>query len=280
MLKYTNNTFSAYQYLVTYDVKGESERAEAFTDNIEDVFFMVNTYPNLYSNPVSEEVTLSTEQLGRLREINDLVLEHKENYAFDFEAYVRYGIMTNQDPALAPIAASSKEATVKFLVDELKPTIKKMRDTKSVSGVELFGRKFDSDSLAKENVTGYVTLGLLEIATKGKCDRMFDWKDYNNEFVKLTYEQICQLAKYIAGHIQSCFSAESLTHLELSKMEVADLLKFPETEMYNRIGRVNPEEEDKTASGQPAPTTPTNANALATIYEQCYQAALKHIIEE
>ena len=37
MLKFTNNTFSAYKYLVTYDVKGESERAETFTDNIADV---------------------------------------------------------------------------------------------------------------------------------------------------------------------------------------------------------------------------------------------------
>ena len=41
MLKFTNNTFSAYKYLVTYDVKGESERAETFTDNIADVFFML-----------------------------------------------------------------------------------------------------------------------------------------------------------------------------------------------------------------------------------------------
>ena len=281
MLKYTNNTFSAYKYLVTYDVKGESERAEAFTDNIADVFFMVNTYPLKYSNPVSEEIILTPEQDARIKEINDLNIEHKENYTFDFNMYVRYGIMTNQDPALASIAASSKDLTVKFLVEQLKPAIKKLRDLKSAGGVEMFGRKFDSDSLAKENITGYVTLGLLEITTKGKCDRTFDWKDYNNEFAKLTYEQICQLAKLIAGHIQACFSAESLTHMELSKLDVATLLKFPDNAVYDRVGRVVETEEDlSTGKKTKKEVTPSNLPDLGKIYDKAYEMALKHILEE
>lgn len=281
MLKFTNNTFSAYKYLVTYDVKGESERAETFTDNIADVFFMVNTYPFKYSNPVSEEVILTPEQDARIKEINDLNLEHKENYTLDFNMYVRYGIMTNQDPALAPIAASSKDLTVKYLVDRLKPAIKQLRDLKSAGGVELFGRKFDSDSLAKENITGYVTLGLLEIATKGKCDRTFDWKDYNNEFTKLTYEQVCQLAKLIAGHIQACFSAESLTHLELAKLEVATLLKFPGNESFNRVGRTVETEQDLTTGKKSKKeVTPAELPDLQKIFDQAYAVALKHIIEE
>lgn len=280
MLKYINNKFSAYKYLVTYDVKGESVRAEAFTDNIEDVFHMINTYPNKYSNGISETIEVTPEQEARLTEVNDLNLEHKENYLQDFESYVRFGIMTNQDPALTEIAASSKELTVKFLVDRLKPAIKALRDQKSVGGVELFGRKFDSDSLAKENVTGYVTLGLLEIATKGRCDRTFDWKDYNNEFAKLTYEQICQLAKLIAGHIQACFSAESLTHMELAKREVKELLKFPGNEVFDRVGRSVETEVDLSTGTTTTTEKKTPAADLSSIYDSCYAITFKHILEE
>ena len=280
MLKYINNKFSAYKYLVTYDVKGESVRAEAFTDNIEDVFHMINTYPNKYSNGISETIEVTPEQEARLAEVNDLNLEHKENYLQDFESYVRFGIMTNQDPALASIAESSKALTVKFLVDRLKPAIKALRDQKSIGGVELFGRKFDSDSLAKENVTGYVTLGLLEITTKGRCDRTFDWKDYNNEFAKLTYEQICQLAKLIAGHIQACFSAESLTHMELAKREVKELLKFPGNEVFDRVGRSVETEVDLTTGTTTTTEKKTPAADLSSIYDSCYAIALKHILEE
>ena len=280
MLKYINNKFSAYKYLVTYDVKGEPVRAEAFTDNIEDVFQMINTYPTRYSNGISETIEVTPEQEARLAEVNDLNLEHKENYLQDFESYVRFGIMTNQDPALAAIAASSKELTVKFLADRLKPAIKALRDQKSVGGVELFGRKFDSDSLAKENVTGYVTLGLLEIATKGRCNRTFDWKDYNNEFTKLTYEQICQLAKLIAGHIQACFSAESLTYVELAKLEVKKLLKFPGNEVFDRVGK-NVETEVDLSTGTTTTTEKKNPSEdLSSIYDSCYAIALKHILEE
>ena len=280
MLKYINNKFSAYKYLVTYDVKGESVRAEAFTDNIEDVFHMINTYPNKYSNGISETIEVTPEQEARLAEVNDLNLEHKENYLQDFESYVRFGIMTNQDPALTEIAASSKELTVKFLVDRLKPAVKALRDQKSVGGVELFGRKFDSDSLAKENVTGYVTLGLLEIATKGRCDRTFDWKDYNNEFAKLTYEQICQLAKLIAGHIQACFSAEALTYVELAKLEVKKLLKFPGNEVFDRVGRSVETEIDLSTGTTTTTEKKTPSEDLSSIYDSCYAIALKHILEE
>ena len=280
MLKYINNKFSAYKYLVTYDVKGEPVRAEAFTDNIEDVFQMINTYPTRYSNGISETIEVTPEQEARLAEVNDLNLEHKENYLQDFESYVRFGIMTNQDPALATIAASSKELTVKFLADRLKPAVKALRDQKSVGGVELFGRKFDSDSLAKENVTGYVTLGLLEIATKGRCDRTFDWKDYNNEFTKLTYEQICQLAKLVAGHIQACFSAESLTYGELAKLEVKKLLKFPGNEVFDRVGK-RVETEVDLSTGVATTTEKKNPSEdLSSIYDSCYAIALKHILEE
>ena len=280
MLKYINNKFSAYKYLVTYDVKGEPVRAEAFTDNIEDVFQMINTYPTRYSNGISETIELTPEQEARLTEVNDLNLEHKENYLQDFESYVRFGVMTNQDPALAAIAASSKELTVKFLADRLKPAVKALRDQKSVGGVELFGRKFDSDSLAKENVTGYVTLGLLEIATKGRCDRTFDWKDYNNEFTKLTYEQICQLAKLVAGHIQACFSAESLTYGELAKLEVKKLLKFPGNEVFDRVGK-SVETEVDLSTGVATTTEKKNPSEdLSSIYDSCYAIALKHILEE
>ena len=280
MLKYINNKFSAYKYLVTYDVKGEPVRAEAFTDNIEDVFQMINTYPTRYSNGISETIEVTPEQETRLAEVNDLNLEHKENYLQDFESYVRFGVMTNQDPALAAIAASSKELTVKFLADRLKPAIKALRDQKSVGGVELFGRKFDSDSLAKENVTGYVTLGLLEIAIKGRCDRTFDWKDYNNEFTKLTYEQICQLAKLIAGHIQACFSAESLTHIELAKLEVKELLKFPSNEGFDRVGKTVETEVDLSTGTTTTAEKKTPAADLSSIYDSCYAIALKHILEE
>ena len=280
MLKYSNNEFSVYKYLVTYDVKGESERAEAFTDNIEDVFHMVNTYPTRYFNPVSETVVVTPEQEVRLQEINALNIEHKENYISDFDSYVRYGIMTNQDPALTEIAASSKELTIKFLIDRMKPAIKALRDAKSVGGVELFGRKFDSDSLAKENVTGYVTLGLLEITTKGKCERTFDWKDYNNEFAKLNYEQICQLAKLIAAHIQACFSAEALTYLELAKLEVPALLQFPGNESYNRVGRSVETEVDLSTGVTTTAEKKTPSEDLSSIYDSCYNIALKHILEE
>lgn len=280
MLKYINNKFSAYKYLVTYDVKGEPARAEAFTDNIEDIFQMINTYPTKYSNGISETIEITPEQEVRLAEVNDLNLEHKENYLQDFESYVRFGIMTNQDPALASIAESSKALTVKFLVDRLKPAIKALRDQKSVGGVELFGRKFDSDSLAKENVTGYVTLGLLEITTKGRCDRTFDWKDYNNEFAKLTYEQICQLAKLIAGHIQACFSAESLTYTELAKLEVKKLLQFPGNEVFDRVGRSVETEIDLSTGVTTTTEKKTPAEDLSSIYDSCYNIALKHILEE
>jgi hypothetical protein len=280
MLKYINNKFSAYKYLVTYDVKGEPVRAEAFTDNIEDVFQMINTYPTRYSNGISETIEVTPEQEARLAEVNDLNLEHKENYLQDFESYVRFGVMTNQDPALAAIAASSKELTVKFLADRLKPAVKALRDQKSVGGVELFGRKFDSDSLAKENVTGYVTLGFLEIATKGRCDRTFDWKDYNNEFTKLTYEQICQLAKLVADHIQACFSAESLTYGELAKLEVKKLLKFPGNEVFDRVGK-SVETEVDLSTGTTTTTEKKNPSEdLSSIYDSCYAIALKYIFEE
>lgn len=275
MLKYTENTFSFYKYRGSYIVKPDNVTREIFTDNKDDIVLMVNTYPDRFTDLVVEEIVPTVEQTKRLKEVNEFNIDHPDNYISDFTTYVRYGILTNQDPKLNELALKAKDETVKFLVDELKPAIKKIRDAKSIGGVESFGRKFDSDSLAKENITGYVTLGLLDVVATGRCDRMYDWKDYDNQFAKLTYEQICQLAKLIAGHIQACFSAEALTHVELAKLSVEDLVKFEPTSKYDRIGREVKTEVDH-ITGKTV-TTVEYAD-LAKIYNECYTLALDAIM--
>jgi len=275
MLKYTENTFSFYKYRGSYIVKPDNVSREIFTDNKDDIVLMVNTYPDRFTDLVVEEIVPTVEQTKRLEEVNEFNIDHPDNYISDFTTYVRYGILTNQDPKLNELALKAKDETVKFLVDELKPAIKKIRDAKSISGVESFGRKFDSDSLAKENITGYVTLGLLDVVATDRCDRMYDWKDYDNQFAKLTYEQICQLAKLIAGHIQACFSAEALTYVELAKLSVEDLVKFEPTSKYDRIGR-----EVKTEVNHITGKTVTTVEYadLAKIYNECYTLALDAIM--
>ena len=275
MLKYTENTFSFYKYRGSYIVKPDNVTREIFTDNKDDIVLMVNTYPDRFTDLVVEEIVPTVEQTKRLEEVNEFNIDHPDNYISDFTTYVRYGILTNQDPKLNELALKAKDETVKFLVDELKPAIKKIRDAKSIGGVESFGRKFDSDSLAKENITGYVTLGLLDVVATGRCDHMYDWKDYDNQFAKLTYEQICQLAKLIAGHIQACFSAEALTYVELAKLPVEELVKFEPTSKYDRIGREVKTEVDH-ITGKTV-TTVEYAD-LAKIYNECYTLALDAIM--
>lgn len=267
MIKFENNQFSFYTTKTTCYSAYSGKEETIYTDRPEDITFMVNTYPNKYKDLKIEPLVATEDQVARLKEVNDLLIPMRENYIEDFTLYVSKGVMVNRDEQLATLAGKATEATVAFLVDNLKPEIKALRDAKSVGGVELFGRRFDSDSLAKENVTGYVTLGILDVVASGKCERIYDWKDMDNNFAKLNYEQICTLAKYIAAHIQSCFSAEALTIMELAKLSVDQLLAFNTNKGYNRVGRA---EAEHNAATEPK---------VKDIFDQCYTLALNQLVK-
>lgn len=267
MIKFENNQFSFYTTKTTFYSAYSGKEETIYTDRPEDITFMVNTYPNKYKDLKIEPLVATEDQVARLKEVNDLLIPMRENYIEDFTLYVSKGVMVNRDEQLATLAGKASEATVAFLVDNLKPEIKALRDAKAAGGVELFGRRFDSDSLAKENVVGYVTLGMLDVIATGKCTREYDWKDMDNNFAKLNYEQICTLAKYMAAHIQSCFSAEALTIMELSKLSVDQLLAYRTNARFNRIGK----KENEAGTGEEP--------FVKAIFDQCYTLALNSLVK-
>ena len=68
--------------------------------------------------------------------------------------------------------------------------------------------------------------------------------------------------------------------MELAKLEVKKLLKFPGNEVFDRVGK-SVETEVDLSTGTTTTTEKKNPfEDLSSIYDSCYAIALKHILEE
>jgi hypothetical protein len=271
MIYVKDNQFKFYKFKITYDIKqnGLNIGTVDYVDDVDEARDSIYRRPDIYSNFNSEPLIPTPEQTHRLAAINNVNLQYKENYMWDMRLFVEKGVMFNQDPLLKPLADKGLAATINFLVENLKPEIKKLRDEKNNNGIELFGYKFDSNQFARNNVSQYITIAMKDmVIAKDQAkalDAKYIWKDFNDVHRELTFEQICKLADEMGNHMRACFAAEALTAQALSKKSVPELLSFPANKQYNRIGIT---EQQVTQPGD-----------LAAVYEACYQAALQALRE-
>lgn len=279
MIYLKDNQFKFYKHLITFTEDGEPK--SSYENDYSSVMEMVYNNPRKFKNFSIDFVVPTKEQVDRLNEINAISLEFKENYVQDLSTYVKDGVMFNRDPNLMGLVEKTKAKTIEFLVDNAKPYVKLLRDEKCDGGIDLFGFKFDSNKMARSNVSQYILIALKEkLLSKGDYDapnRTYVWKDFNDIYRSLSFEQVLQLADHMAAHMQACFTGENLTLIKLSKLSIDELLKFPINRKYNRIGKNVAIEEDLTINKLPVDEAEC---PLKKIYEESYMEAMAALIAQ
>lgn len=270
MIKYINDSFEFFKFVVSYKELGKV--VTKYVDNIDKVREQVHMNPHIYSRFRSEVFNPTTDQLERLNEINKLMIDFKENYIEDFNLYVKQGVMLNQDPLLGEIFSKAKFNNKIFLIGILAPIIKQIRVEKSEGGFEMYGRRFASDAMARDNVLGYISKALkdklyLNIPFPIE-EPKYIWKDLDNKFAPLTFAQLSDLSDRLLLHIQASFSAEALTAEALMKMEVVDLVKFNATARFDRIGKKVKYETDPNYQ----------YSELEPIFESAFDKSIKYLM--
>lgn len=274
MIYLENNQYKFYKNLVTFTENGITKTS--YENDASSLMDMIYNNPRVFKYIKTDLIIPTKEQVDRLAEINNIALEFKENYTYDLGIYVKDGIMFNQDPSLKSLADKSKLNTAMFLIENIKPYIKELRDTKCDGGIKLYGFKFDSNEKARNNVSQYILIALKDKILSPQDftanEKKYVWKDFDNIYRSLTFDQIKELADTMGWHMQACYAAEDITLVKLSKLTIEELLKFPINKKYNRTGRNIASEADVSVGDIPTvdPECP-----LKAIYEQSYIQALE-----
>ena len=270
-----NNTFGFFKYKVSYTLNGID--VTEYCSDCNTIRNQCIKNPNRYSNFRSEEFQPTPEQIARLKDINSLTLDpiFKRNVLEDLSLYVESNVMVNKAVELSSLAAKAKEDTKVWLVNLLKPAVKALRNEVRYGGLQMFGTVIDTSLDAKVSTMGYVLYIMLQRdlhnaehpdnpAPFPDETKQYNWKAKNDDFVLLTFRQICELSAALITHEEGCFAAEKLTLDYLLSLDVNELVKFRQLAIYDRVGNVVTQEVDT-----------VTYNELKPIWDRCYEQAVE-----
>lgn len=250
MVYVANDKYNFYDYRCTF-IKKENNKEKTikyYTDNPGRIERMVMRNPETMSNFNSEPLKPSVEQFERLNEINGLNIENKESRVPDVNLYVEYGVMINNDGPFATIFDKSAEATKVYIIEQLKPFIKKSRDRLEYEGYEFMGKLFDCDAAARANMAGAAAsmagAALMDTPKEAILGSKITWKLFDNTYFEVTAGDVLRLGNEVKDYFSDSILAESLTIEELNKKTVTELLNIKDLEELRSIRRSSNEEQD------------------------------------
>lgn len=225
--------FNFYNYKTVFYNSLTDKEVVNYTDEPSSIERMVAKHDhmkNLQIIPLEPTV----EQYERLKEFNSLILDIKNNYINDCSLYVEHGAVFNKDKALNSIFEKSKEATKKFIMKVLKPSFKKLRTEKELSGFIHNGKWFDSDADGRLALTSAMGLVNIQISAGTPAETILNekivWKMKDNKHFECTYKELQEVCVLIGKMVADAFKTEGKMEQALSKYSIEELLTLKELE--------------------------------------------------
>lgn len=234
MLRSDNGKYVFYTHKVTF--KNNGQTIVDYTDDTSSYVDMVNRFPDRLTDLVTEELVPTEEQKARLEQLNTFDL-NKIDIGYSAQVlFVDKGVVTTDTPQLHALFEENKDRTVSFLVENLAPELKNIRDQHLLDGMVLDGIRFDCDDKAIANATGYVVMCREFIASGIPEDevnkKQFPWKTYDNTYINLTFPGIRKLSLTLAAYVQAAFGTEDKVLELLKTKSVAELCAFEKNKQY------------------------------------------------
>lgn len=237
MLNLTNDQCEFYSTKVSFYDNGELKTE--YTDNPSLYSKMVNDYNHL-SNFTSEAVNPTDEQTKRLKQIKKLIKSDTNLQAFGSKiiAYVETGYIDSSCPDWMQSLVSKNETKSKeILLEKLNSRVSKMKTEKEYGGCDYQGHILASDTESQSKISSTL-LGFMS----GMISEVnFKFKD---GFVNMNQEQLTAVSTFLMSHVQSCFTAESLTKEQIAKLNLDELLEY-DVDSSTSVMSSNEEKTDK-----------------------------------
>lgn len=240
MVYVKENKFVFYKYKITYRVKTTNELNTVYTDNKEAIIASLEKNRLHYTLENIEELKLGITEYEKLKEMNDLIKQYKENYINDVTLYIENDIVINKDPILEDIFNKCLDKTKLYLLNVLKPYIKNIRTEYENSGFEFKGHIYDTDDRARTSLLGVsaainTDITINKLTAEEALAKLVPWRMQNNETVMLTALELQEAGSKITKYISTCFAAEKLTQDRIMKLEVRDILNFKELNKFKSL---------------------------------------------
>lgn len=243
MVYVENNKYVFHKHFVTFIKKqnNKEKTIKTYTDNPGRIERMVNrNYDTMY-NFNTESLIPTVIQYERLNEINDLKLENKESRITDVSYYIEYGVVLNNDGPFTKLFEKATETTKSFIIDQLKPLIKKCRNQLEKEGYLFKDHLFDCDEQARNSMAGAAaSMSANSLLGKSKEEILKEkiiWKLFDNSYVELTSSEIITLGDQIKNYYADSIAAESLTIEKLKTKTIQELLNIKDLEDLRSILR-------------------------------------------
>lgn len=113
----------------------------------------------------------------------------------EYEAWLRAGNVP--DPMPGPAAP-----TIEQLRAERSALVNILRDQKVAGGVTFDGKRFDTDTLSRANLSGAVS----SANGPGGVPPGLVWRSADNEAVPMTPQKLAQLGRAVLDHVNACYT--------------------------------------------------------------------------